>query len=101
VYQAKKAVNRQQEEIIMSEKTDIFKKVHEIIGDSLPESHVFYATQGLPNLTYINKLFGNWYSFSNAYLKFIKAGGVEIEPTVPVVEKGINSTEIAEVDLDE
>lgn len=85
----------------MSEKTDIFKKVHEVIGDSLPESHVFYAIQGLPSLTYINKLFGNWYSFSNAYLKFIKAGGAEIEPVVPVVEKEVKHGEITEGDLDE
>lgn len=85
----------------MSEKTDIFKKVHEVIGDSLPESHVFYATQGLPSLTYINKVFGNWYNFSNAYLRFIKSDEAVVEPVVPVVEKEVKHDEITEEELDE
>lgn len=85
----------------MSQKAYIFKQVHEVIGDNLPESHVFYATQGLPSLTHINKVFGNWYNFSNAYLKFIKSDEAIVEPVVPVVEKEVKYDEITGEELDE
>lgn len=51
------------------------EQLYGIFGNTLPEKHIFFATQGTPDAVVFEKTFGSWNDFSNEYLRFAAKTG--------------------------
>lgn len=49
----------------------MLEKLYEIFGDTLPEKHVFFATEGAPTRAPLFKEFNSWVEFTNDYARFV------------------------------
>jgi len=66
-------------------------KLFKTFGDTLPERHVFFASEGAPTRALLFKEFGSWVSFNNEYYRYVavqKALAASKAKNVAVKAKG-------------
>lgn len=70
-------------------KEEIFEKVFEVFGESLPEKDIFQATNANQvSALDVRKTFGNWATFEYEYAKFLQSKKTPVKTvTPPVVTK--------------